>query len=217
MGFFCLGRAGFFIPPPPHTDSAARGWVSSQRCFCSPCAVTPGSTELSEGFGVVTLPSWLQGLALEGVEVQGQRLGTDTVKCLSLSLGCEELSPSHRSWRLGLKSFLCGAVWVRQLRASFGRSKARGEAQGAHGSQHLLAHSCLTSWSCATAFWMVPLAEWQSRSSVLSVPSPAQGRAWLGAQSWGGGQGPHWQHLLLYTTQRCKAALQFFSGQHCLF
>lgn len=29
--------------------------------------------------------------------------------------------------------------------------------------------------------------------------------------------GPHWQHLLLYTTQTCKAALKFISGQHCLF
>lgn len=42
------------------------------------------------GFGVLTLPSWLQGLALEEVQGQRRRLGTDTVKCLSLSLGWDE-------------------------------------------------------------------------------------------------------------------------------
>lgn len=64
--------------------------------------------------------------------------------------------------------------------------------------------------------WLGVVAEWQSRSSVLSVPSccTRPGLAELlggtGSTELGRGQGPHQQHLLLYTTQWCKAALKFF-------
>lgn len=64
--------------------------------------------------------------------------------------------------------------------------------------------------------WLGVVAEGQSRFSVLSVPSccTRQGLAELlggiGSTELGRGQGPHWQHLLLYTTQRCKAALKSY-------
>lgn len=50
--------------------------------------------------------------------LQGHGEVSVTVLCLwdgvSGAEGCEELSRSHRSLRLDLKSFLCGAMWVGQ-------------------------------------------------------------------------------------------------------
>lgn len=63
-----------------------------------------------------------------------------------------------------------------------------------------------------------PWAEWQSRSSVLSVPSPRtrQGLAellgGLGAQSWGGGQGPHGSTFLFTQLKGVRQHLGFSLG-----
>lgn len=100
-----------------------------------------------------------------------------------------ELSPSQRCFRLFFRSCLCGAVWVRQSGPLGGTKSSETRAEGmqrgivAPSSSlfHLLV-MCHGSWDGSPGWesW----AEWQSRFSVLSVPSPAQGRA----QSW------DWEH-----------------------
>lgn len=62
--------------------------------------------------------------------------------------------------------------------------------------------------------WLGVVAEWQSRSSVLSVPSCWVG---LGAQSWGGVRDLTGSTFFFTQPKGVRQHLRFFSGQRCLF
>lgn len=108
----------------------------------------------------------------------------------------------------------CGSAATEHCLGGAG-NRGRGDAKGARCPQHLLVHLVVCHSFLGWFSWLGVVAEWQSRSSVPAVPSPALGRAWLscwvglGAQSWGGAQRPHWQHLLFTPPKGVRQHLSF--------